>query len=203
MTSYRTEQDWDYFFVEARPAGTDDWTTLRDENGNTTQDTGASCPEGWHDLHPQLAHYQGAACEPFGSSGAWHAATGSSNGWQQWRVDLAPFLGQQVEVSIAAVSDWSIQGLGAFVDDLRVTRNGLPVAATSFEGPELGGWVVAGPPPGTTRNANDWIASLRAFEEGAGVTTPDTVYTGFGAEGLTTQEMRTDFLRRAMKHLLG
>lgn len=32
--------------------------------------------------------------------------------------------------------------------------------------------------------------------------TEDTVFTGFGAEGLTTAEMRRDFVARAMAHLL-
>ena len=54
-----TEPEWDFFFVEARPVGTDDWTTLPDLNGHTSQDTGASCP-GWLALHPFLAHYQTA-----------------------------------------------------------------------------------------------------------------------------------------------
>ncbi len=34
--------------------GSDDWTTLPDANGHTTQGTGDSCAEGWHDLHPFL-----------------------------------------------------------------------------------------------------------------------------------------------------
>ena len=58
-TSYNTEPDWDYVFVEGHEVGQDDWTTLPDQNGHTTTDTGASCPEGWGaDLHNHLAHYQ-------------------------------------------------------------------------------------------------------------------------------------------------
>ena len=61
-TSYDTEADWDYLFVEARTPGGDDWTTLPDANGHTTQDTGVGCPQatsgGWRTLHPQLDHYQ-------------------------------------------------------------------------------------------------------------------------------------------------
>ena len=33
--------------------------------------------------------------------------------------------------------------------------------------------------------------------------TDDTVFTGFGVEGLTTAAMRNDFVARAMEHLLG
>ena len=52
-----TEPAWDYFFVEAHTAGADDWTTLPDLNGHTSQDTGSACPD-WLGLHPFLAHYQ-------------------------------------------------------------------------------------------------------------------------------------------------
>ena len=76
--SYDTEPEWDFLFVEARTPGGDDWTTLPDANGHTTPDTGDSCPEGWVELHPHLAHYQTwdgeASCTAVGSSGSWNAA---------------------------------------------------------------------------------------------------------------------------------
>ncbi|TCC27621.1 M14 family metallopeptidase [Kribbella speibonae] len=197
--SYDTEADWDYVFVEAHTVGQDDWTTLPDLNGHTAQDTGQSCPAGWvAALHPQLGHYQGTDCSPTGTSGSWNAASGSSAGWQDWKVDLAPYAGKQVELSISYVSDWGTQGLGAFVDDATVTAG--TTVTTSFE-TDLGGWAVAGPPPGSAANPNDWIRTTTAFLEGAGVTTRDTVYVGFGAEGLTTQAMRNDLVRRSMIHL--
>jgi hypothetical protein len=40
------------------------------------------------------------------------------------------------------------------------------------------------------------------FEEGAGVVTDDSVFVGFGVEGLTTDAARTSFIKRAMEHLL-
>ena len=43
-TSYDTEADWDFLAVEARTAGGNDWTTLPDANGHTTQDTGDELP---------------------------------------------------------------------------------------------------------------------------------------------------------------
>ena len=116
FTSYDTELDWDFMFVEAHTVGQDDWTTLPDQNGHTTQNTGESCPEGWHtdpndEIHPFLAHYQtfngtGAACDPTGTTGEWNAATGRSNGWQEWSIDLSDYVGSQVEVSISYASDW-------------------------------------------------------------------------------------------------
>src|SRR5215212_6574274 len=88
-----TEPDWDFVFVEAHTVGENDWTTLPDANGHTSQSTGpndpdlASCPAGWHDLHPWLAHYQtfdgSGACTSTGTSGEWNAATGRSSGREQ------------------------------------------------------------------------------------------------------------------------
>ncbi len=63
FTSFNTEQDWDFVFVEAqtlKPDGTGngDWDTLPDANGHTGTDTGASCPSGWsEELHNHLRHY--------------------------------------------------------------------------------------------------------------------------------------------------
>ncbi len=45
-------------FVEAAPAGTDNWTTLPDAMGHTSPSTGQSCPSGWFELHPWLERYQ-------------------------------------------------------------------------------------------------------------------------------------------------
>ena len=152
------------------------------------------------DLHPFVAHYQGADCSPTGDTGTWHAATGNSSGWQEWTVDLSAYAGKQVEVSISYLTDWGTQGLGVFVDDTTVTVDGVVTAETSFED-GLGGWTPA-PAPDGTRVTNNWTRTQKAFEEGAATITEDTVFTGFGAEGLTTAEMRRDFVARAMAHLL-
>lgn len=198
--SHDTELDWDYVVVEAHEVGTDNWTTLPDANGHTQQGTGESCAEGWVDIHPFVAHYQGDDCSPAGTTGAWHAATGNSAGWQEWSVDLTPYAGKQVEVSISYLTDWGTQGLGVFIDDATVLADGVTVADTSFE-TDLGGWTVA-PPPEGSRVTNNWTRTQKAFEEGSVTTTEDTVFTGFGTEGLTTAEMRNDFVARSLAHLL-
>ena len=58
---------------------------------------GSSCP-GWHSLHPFLTHYQtgdgAGGCTAAGSSGVWWAASGASDGWEQWSADLAGFAGR-------------------------------------------------------------------------------------------------------------
>jgi hypothetical protein len=199
-TSYDTEANWDFMFVEAHEVGTDNWTTLPDVNGHTSQAAGDSCTAGWVTLHPFLAHYQGSDCSPTGTTGTWNAASGASGGWVNWSADLSAFAGKQVEVSISYASDWSFQGLGVFLDDVTVSANGAPVATTSFEA-GLDGWTVAGPAPGSTTSSTDFARSQLAFEEGSVVVTKDSVYTGYGLEGLDPAA-RTDFVRRSLKHLL-
>ncbi|MFF5214431.1 M14 family zinc carboxypeptidase [Micromonospora sp. NPDC000442] len=202
FTSFDIETNWDFMFVEAREVGTDNWTTLPDAGGMTTQETGDSCASGWvAQLHPFLAHYQGADCSPTGSTGQWHAATGTSNGWKEFVADLSGYAGRQVEISISYASDWATQGLGLFVDDTRVVVDGATVAETSFE-TDLGGWTVAGPPAGSAPAANDWSRSQQAFEEGSAVVTRDTVYLGFGLEGLAPAA-RDELVARSLNHLTG
>ncbi|MCM0674751.1 immune inhibitor A [Micromonospora phytophila] len=201
--SYDIEENWDFLIVEAHEVGSDTWTTLPDANGHTGQVTGESCAADWVErLHPFLGHYQGPNCEPTGSTGSWHAATGPSNGWQEFSVDLSAYAGKQVEVSISYVSDWGTQGLGVFLDDARVLVDGATVTETSFETADLGGWAVAGPPPGSASAANDYSRSQQAFEEGSVVVTADTVYLGFGLEGLAPAA-RDELVARSLTHLSG
>lgn len=159
-----TEPSWDFAFVEARPAGTDDWTTLPDQNGHTSQDTGFVCPF-WLDLHPFLTHYQTDAgdgtCAPSGTTGDWWAASGSSDGYEQWVIDLSGYAGDSVEVSISHASDDIFQLPGLFVDDVVVSTG---EGSTSFEddGNPFDGWTVPGAPAGSPPNDNDWIVGTAA-----------------------------------------
>lgn len=201
--SHDTEGDWDHMFVEARTPGGDDWTTLPDANGHTSTSVGQSCPSGWRDLHPWLDHYQtydeaAGSCTATGSTGSWNAASGNSGGWEQWQVDLSNWAGGTVELSITYASDWATQGLGVFVDDVA-----YPDGSTeSFES-GLGGWTVSGSPPGSSPNANDWIATdASGFPVGASITTPDSVLMGFGLEGISGAGNRAQVMRAAMDHLL-
>lgn len=200
FASYDIESDWDYLIVEAHEVGSDTWTTLPDANGRTGTDTGDSCESGWVEaLHPWLARYQGEDCSPTGTTGSWHAVTGASNGWQEFVIDLSGYAGTQVEVSISYISDWSTQGLGVFLDDAQVIVDGATVSETSFEA-DLGDWTLAGPPPGSADNITDWARSQQAFEEGSAVVTADTVYLGFGLEGLAPAA-RADLVERTLDHL--
>lgn len=211
-TSFDTEPGWDFVFVEAHVVGEDDWTTLPDANGHTSQDVGASCAEiPTPQEHPFLEHYlrytppavegEIGSCAPTGTTGAWHAATGNSGGQQRWKVDLTPYAGKQVEVSITSMSDPGIQGLGVFVDDAKVTADGATLEETSFED-GLGGWAVPGAPEGSTGNANDWKQTESVgYVEGPGVATADTLLWGFGLEGVTGAETRSALLKQSLDRL--
>ncbi|MGH2953295.1 MAG: M14 family zinc carboxypeptidase [Solirubrobacterales bacterium] len=219
QASYDTEPAWDFLFVEAHTVGEDDWTTLSDENGHTSDDTGASCPAGWHELHPFLRHYQTLvppdpsdpesepSCTPTGSEGSppgeWHASSGRSDGWEEWEVDLSEYAGEEVEISISYASDWQVQGVGAFVDQVEVSTG---EGTTSFEddGDPMDGWTVPGAPEGSDPNPNDWERTGSVgFEEGAVTSTEDTLYFGFGFEGIAGAAARNEAMDRSMGYLLG
>jgi Zinc carboxypeptidase len=205
-TSYDTEAAWDHLFVEARTPGGDDWTTLPDANGHTTQATGESCQQansgGWRTLHPHLDHYQtqtgATTCNPTGTTGAWNAASGNSAGWQEWSINLSAYAGGTVEISIAYASDWATQGIGVFLDDITLPDG----TTTSFE-EDLGGWTIAGPPEGTASNANNFTRTdASGFPVGNAIATPHSLLLGFGLEGVSTEAERNAVMGRALDHLL-
>ena len=220
-TSFNLELDFDYMIVEAHTVGQDDWTTLPDLNGHTTDDLSndQSCTGGWSNLadeanvlHPFLTHYQtfnpaDGSCSSTGSSGEWNAANGASGGWQQFQIDLSAFAGRQVEVSITSLSDWGLQQFpGVFIDDIVVSTG---EGSTSFEddGNPLDGWTVPGAPQDADGiegpNLNDWARrGGLGIKEGAAVASADTLYLGFGLEGVTGATTRAQIMDRAIDYLL-
>lgn len=201
FTSYDTEPNWDFVFVEVHDLTAGTWQTVPDENLHTSSSTGDSCPEGWHELHPWLVQYQGADCAGAG----WHASSGRSAGWEEWQIDLVPFAGHEIEVYYSYVSDWSIQGLGTWFDDVTFSWEGT---TEGFE-TGTGAWVVpAGVPAGSSLNPNDWSRTTDVgFAEGAvvGMLPSDaafrTLHFGFGFEGISTEAERNDVMCRSMNHL--
>jgi murein tripeptide amidase MpaA len=197
------EPDWDYMAVEVREVGTENWTTLPAPDV-TEQGTGESCPEGWNELHPQLEHYQTVAadgtCTPTGTNnGQWHAFTGNSDGWKDWTADLSAYAGKKIEVSISVITDWGTLGLGVWVDDATLTV-GSTSTTVDFE-TDTGGWELGPSPAGTQNPVVGWDRVTEEFQEGAVVATDDTVYTGFGFEGISTEAKREEFMNGVLRHL--
>jgi hypothetical protein len=149
-----TEAFADYFFVEARPAGSDAWTTLRDRSGHTSRDPGPLCTL-LLEIHPFLGHYMrerdDTTCASRGSSGRWNAVAGASDGWERWNVDLSAYAGRRIDVSLTLANDTLIQEGGVYLDDVSISGGGK----TSFEG-GLGGWRRSGAPRGSEPNPNGW-----------------------------------------------
>jgi Zinc carboxypeptidase/Immune inhibitor A peptidase M6 len=200
--SANTEGGYDHVLIEARPVGTETWTTLPDVGGATTSDVPADCSEGFFvELHPSLANYLtgGAPCTPTGATGAWNSITGSSGGWIDVEADLTGFAGQAIEVAISYVTDPGTGGIGVFVDDTVITVDGAVVDENDFE-TGAGAWTVPGPPAGSPGNATDWVIGPALFEvPAASVTTEDTVTFGFGFEAITSPFARA----RTMSAILG
>jgi len=207
--SYDTEPNWDFLVVEAHTVGSDDWTTLPDVNGHTDAsiDENLSCPGiPIQDLHPFMKHYvtlaaDGNSCTDTGTTGAWHAATGNSGTFENWKVDLSAYAGKQVEISISYISDPGTQGIGVLIDDAKVTADGATVNETSFED-GFGAWTVAGPPADSPGNSNDWISrESLGYVDAPGMATADTLLWGFGLEGVTGADNRATLIKDALTYL--
>ena len=89
-----------------------------------------------------------------------------------------------------------------FVDDIEVSTG---EGDTSFEGPDP---MAAGRSPalrgsaGSRPNPNDFVRRAAGFPEGAAVATDDTLYMGFGFEGITDAATRNALMGRAIDYLL-
>lgn len=204
--SANTEENYDHVIVEARIAGGSDWTTLPDNGGLSRNTVPAECSAGFLLAeHPFLRHYltgppQQAQCTASGSSGAWHAITGSTGGWRQVAFDLAAYAGKQVEISISYVTDPGFGGIGAFVDDTRLVVGGTTVEADGFEG-ATSSWTVQGAPEGSPPTVTEWTIGPAALQFYAGTSTDDTLLLGFGLEQVAAPADRTALVRRALSGL--
>jgi hypothetical protein len=201
-TSYDTEVEWDFLFVELQDED-GNWVTLPEANDHTSNSTGQSCPEGWFELHPWLERYQGADC----SGAGWNAASGRSDGWTQWEFDLSEYAGQEVTVSISYAQDWATQGLGVWIDDV-VGPTTDPGVTTGFEA-DLGSWTIGDPAEiGSGVNALEWLRTLDVgFVEGAitSMIPPDadfrSLYFGFAFENVVGAAERREIMADALAYL--
>ncbi|MCP4593004.1 MAG: zinc carboxypeptidase, partial [bacterium] len=195
--SYNLETDWDYAFVEINEVGADAWTTLPDQNGLTAQGTGDSCADGWVDeIHPFLARYMDADCNPSGTTGEWHAFNGNSNGWKQVEMDLTAYAGKTVEIHITSASDWGTQNLGVFIDDIEVSGYSLEDFETG-----MGPFSVSVAPDSIA--LNNWTRMEgTSFPEGAAIVSPNSLYLGFGFESVDTAANRAEIMNRVMQYFM-
>ncbi len=204
---------FDALIVEARTIGEEDWTTLPDTNGHNNQADALSCWSAtWFDFFPQIAHYMTpddttpSGCRPDGTSGAWWAATGGSEGWEEWSIDLSAYAGKQVELYVTYLS--SVRAVtGVFLDDMRVEVDGATLDLADFE-TDLGAWEVSGLPvvvegEPTEPEAQFVLAGADVFPELEGnaiLSTEHSVLMGFGLEAVADEDQREELLRATLMH---
>ena len=100
------------------------------------------------------------------------------------------------------MTDPAFQGLGTFVDDVEVTAGGESLVSTGFEDGTLAPFAVGDPPEGSSRVFRNWEATQsKGFEDGPGVRTANSVYLGFGLEGVTGADNRARVLRDGLRTL--
>jgi hypothetical protein len=90
-------------------------------------------------------------------------------------------------------------GLGVFVDDASVTLDGA-TESTSFEDGN-GGWEPTAAPEGTEDDSHWANRTSVGYKDGAGVATDDTLYYGFGFEGIRSGSLRNVFMADALRYL--
>ena len=199
--SYATEFGYDNVIVEARPAGTEEWTTLPDLGGATSTDVPAECEVGFYvEEHPQLEHYLtvGDPCQPTGTTGEWNAFTGSSGGWIPVSFDLGAYAGQDVEIVISYVTDAFTGDTGLMVDDTKLVLNGAATELEGFEEEDITPWTVLGAPEGSPVNAGQFERYTAEGPFISATATPDTLLLGFGLEQLESDAARAEVVARIL-----
>ena len=206
MFSFDTEAGYDHVIVEAHTVGQDDWTTLPDRDGATTEAVPLDCEFGFLlEQHPFLTEYLvpgdpavPTPCTPV-APGAWNAFSGYSDGWVPVAFDLSAYAGAEVEVFISYVADPFVAFTGLMVDDTELVTTAGTLEAEGFEA-GFGAWTVPGQPEGSPDNAGDFELSQGTIN--AVVSTPDTVLFGFGLEQLEDPAARATVVGAILAHLL-
>ncbi|MFJ8823450.1 M14 family zinc carboxypeptidase [Streptomyces sp. NPDC102467] len=199
-----TESGYDHVLLEAHILGAEDWTTLPDKEGQTTNAVPTECEAGFLiEDHPSLKRYltpDGAACKNYGTSGAWNSLTGSSDDWKTVTYDLSAYAGKNVEVSLSYVSDPGTGGEGVRADNAAVVIGGQVRENEDFE-TSLGVWQVPGPPEGSPAAVEDWARAQDLFTTYGAISTPDSVLLGFGLEHVTTTADRNALIGKALRSI--
>ena len=112
-TWYNIEPDYDYATVEISSTGGEQWQMLSPPSGSDADP---------HDNNPGWGY------------------TGASEGWMYEEVDLTPWVGGEVLVRFAYLTDEAVVGAGFVLDDVAIPEIGYSDDAETREG----GWEAAG-----------------------------------------------------------
>ncbi|MCS6939495.1 MAG: immune inhibitor A [Roseiflexaceae bacterium] len=141
---HELERDYDYAFVTVSTDGGRRWQTLP---GITTR---TDDPQGHNPGHGLT-----------GISGAPDAALGNARGrWIDERIDLTPFVGQEVLLRFWVISDAAINGPGVLLDDMRIAEIDFADGAETDDG----GWEARGFVRTSGILPQRWIVRLVLFD---------------------------------------
>jgi hypothetical protein len=141
---HELERDYDYAFVTVSTDGGTRWQTLP---GATTR---TDDPQG-HNLGHGFT----------GISGAPEAVLGGARGrWIDERIDLTPFVGQEIVLRFWVISDAAINGPGALIDDIRIAEIDFADGAETDDG----GWDATGFVRTSGILPQRWIVRLLLFD---------------------------------------
>ncbi|MCI0519923.1 MAG: immune inhibitor A [Chloroflexi bacterium] len=120
-TWYDIEEQWDYGFVQVSTDSGATWASLP-----ITGTTSEHVPDAMESIVANLPGF-----------------TGNSGGWVYKTFDLAPYLGQVIELQFRYMTDWGTSLAGFYLDDIGVTADG---AALFFDDVETldPAWVATG-----------------------------------------------------------
>ena len=209
-TSYDTEVDWDFLFVEAHTAGQDEL----DDAARTPTDTPAPRPataaaEGWHDAAsvagplPDVVDNPEAPTTPARPPARPVRGTrpaANSGGWQQWSVEprrLRGPAGRGLHRVCERLGHARASASSSTTSSCRPARAARRSRPAWTAGRSLGRRRAA-PPTRTTGSAPTPRASrwgLRSRRRGP-------IIMGFGVEGISTAAARNAVMGRAMGYLL-
>jgi hypothetical protein len=138
QTWYDLEEDYDYVFVSGSVDG-ENWDILNTSSCTTDNPSGNSYGCGLN---------------------------GQSAGWQQERVDLNAYAGEQITIRFDYVTDAAVNGVGMVIDDIQIDAIGY---FSDFETDE-GGWDGEGFVRIQNQLPQEYILSLISFGEETTVT---------------------------------
>jgi hypothetical protein len=110
------------------------WYDIEDGYDYATVEISTDGGGGWQMLHAP----SGTDGNPYGNNPGW-GYTGRSDGWIQETIDLSPYVGSQVLVRFAYLTDEAVTKTGFLLDDIAIPEIGYVGDAE-----EDGGWETAG-----------------------------------------------------------
>lgn len=141
---YDIEEGWDYAYVEVSTDGGNRWQILRGLHTTDDNPVGNAFGPGWT-----------------GISGG-----GAAPQWVKEKIDLTPFVGQEVLIRFEMVTDDAVNRAGLLIDNIAIPELGyLDDGETGEAGWEAAGWILT-----DNSVAQRWLVQLLAIGKNGDIT---------------------------------